>query len=62
MSHDRTASPASSAPVKLEVHDIHKRYGAHEVLKGVSLTAHAGDVISIIGSFRLGQKHLAALH
>ena len=58
MSHDRTASPASSAPVKLEVHDIHKRYGAHEVLKGVSLTAHAGDVISIIGSSGSGKSTL----
>ncbi|MFJ3010504.1 ABC transporter ATP-binding protein [Pseudomonas fluorescens] len=35
---------------KLEVQDLHKRYGSHEVLKGVSLKAAAGDVISIIGS------------
>ena len=35
---------------KLEVQDLHKRYGSHEVLKGVSLAAAAGDVISIIGS------------
>ena len=35
---------------KLEVQDLHKRYGNHEVLKGVSLAAKAGDVISIIGS------------
>ena len=35
---------------KLAVLDLHKRYGDHEVLKGVSLSANAGDVISIIGS------------
>ncbi|VEC81127.1 histidine/lysine/arginine/ornithine transport system ATP-binding protein [Raoultella ornithinolytica] len=33
---------------KLNVIDLHKRYGEHEVLKGVSLRAQAGDVISII--------------
>ena len=42
--------------LKLEVKDIHKRYGNHEVLKGVSLTAHAGDVISIIGSSGSGKS------
>ena len=36
--------------VQLEVQDLHKCYGAHEVLKGVSLRAEAGDVISLIGS------------
>ena len=41
---------------KLLVQDIHKRFGAHEVLKGVSLTAHAGDVISIIGSSGSGKS------
>jgi histidine transport system ATP-binding protein len=35
---------------KLSVTELHKRYGEHEVLKGVSLQANAGDVISIIGS------------
>ena len=39
---------------KLEVQDLHKRYGSHEVLKGVSLKAAAGDVISIIGSSGFG--------
>ena len=47
-----------NSPVKLQVDDIHKRYGANEVLKGVSLTAHAGDVISIIGSSGSGKSTL----
>lgn len=41
---------------KLEALDIRKSYGSHEVLKGISLTAQAGDVISIIGSSGLGKS------
>ena len=41
---------------KLEVQDLHKRYGDHEVLKGVSLAAKGGDVISIIGSSGSGKS------
>jgi arginine/ornithine transport system ATP-binding protein len=41
---------------KLEVQDLHKSYGAHQVLKGVSLQAQAGDVISIIGSSGSGKS------
>ena len=33
-----------------------KRFGANEVLKGVSLSANAGDVISIIGSSGSGKS------
>jgi arginine/ornithine transport system ATP-binding protein len=42
--------------IKLQVQDIYKRFGSHEVLKGVSLTAKAGDVISIIGSSGSGKS------
>nr|WP_308418593.1 ATP-binding cassette domain-containing protein [Chitinimonas arctica] len=42
--------------IKLQVENLHKSYGSHEVLKGVSLTAHAGDVISIIGSSGSGKS------
>lgn len=41
---------------KLSVTELHKRYGEHEVLKGVSLRATAGDVISIIGSSGSGKS------
>jgi len=43
---------------KLQVEDIHKHYGDHAVLKGVSLAARAGDVISIIGSSGSGKSTL----
>ncbi|CAG9236674.1 lysine/arginine/ornithine ABC transporter/histidine ABC transporter, ATP binding subunit [Paraburkholderia caribensis] len=41
---------------KLAVHDIHKSFGDNEVLKGVSLTAKKGDVISIIGASGSGKS------
>jgi arginine/ornithine transport system ATP-binding protein len=44
------------ANIKLQVDNIHKRFASNEVLKGVSLTAHAGDVISIIGSSGSGKS------
>ena len=34
----------------LEVRDLHKYFGSQEVLKGIDMTAHKGDVISLIGS------------
>ncbi len=45
-----------SASEKLRVDGIVKRFGANEVLKGVSLAANAGDVISIIGSSGSGKS------
>ena len=46
----------TTQPLKLQVDNIHKRFGSNEVLKGVSLMAHAGDVISIIGSSGSGKS------
>ncbi|RKP52782.1 ATP-binding cassette domain-containing protein [Trinickia fusca] len=47
---------SQSAAVKLAALDIHKRYGDNEVLKGVTLEAKAGDVISIIGASGSGKS------
>jgi arginine/ornithine transport system ATP-binding protein len=44
--------------IKLQVENIRKRFASNEVLKGVSLTAEAGDVISIIGSSGSGKSTL----
>ena len=46
----------TTKPFVLQVDNIHKRFGSNEVLKGVSLSAHAGDVISIIGSSGSGKS------
>ena len=40
----------------LQAQDIHKRYGANEVLRGVSIQARAGNVISMIGSSGSGKS------
>lgn len=40
----------------LVVNDVHKCYGAHKVLKGISLSAEKGDVVSIIGSSGSGKS------
>jgi arginine/ornithine transport system ATP-binding protein len=42
----------------LQVEGIFKRYGSNDVLKGVSLQAKAGDVISLIGSSGSGKSTL----
>ena len=46
------------AETALVVEDLHKRFGDLEVLKGVSVTAHVGDVIAMIGSSGSGKSTL----
>lgn len=46
-----------TAPV-IEIKDLHKAYGDLEVLKGVSLRADRGQVISLIGSSGSGKSTL----
>ena len=41
---------------KLTVEGLHKSYGDHQVLKGVSLNAKTGDVISLIGASGSGKS------
>jgi octopine/nopaline transport system ATP-binding protein len=47
-----------AATPAVELSDITKRFGANEVLKGVSLAAKDGDVIAIIGSSGSGKSTL----
>ncbi|WP_271409637.1 ABC transporter ATP-binding protein [Pseudomonas sp. Q1-7] len=46
----------AQATPALEIRNLHKRYGDLEVLKGISLTAQDGDVISILGSSGSGKS------
>jgi histidine transport system ATP-binding protein len=41
---------------KLTIDGLHKSYGDHEVLKGVSLKASVGDVICLIGASGSGKS------
>ncbi len=46
---------SDSTPV-IEIRNLHKAYGALEVIKGVDITAHKGDVVSLIGSSGSGKS------
>lgn len=43
-------------PVLLEVKDLHKSFGNHEVLKGINITVRKGEVIAIIGPSGCGKS------
>ena len=50
-------SPASTRPPEaIRIDGLRKSFGPLEVLKGVSLTAHEGDVVAIIGGSGSGKS------
>ena len=51
----------NSAEVILEIQDLCKSFGDHEVLKGISTTIRKGDVLALIGTFRLWKIDISAI-
>jgi len=49
---------SDATPPVIEITDLHKSFGDLEVLKGVDMTARAGDVVSLIGSSGSGKSTL----
>ncbi|MGW3264150.1 amino acid ABC transporter ATP-binding protein [Streptomyces sp. NPDC001056] len=47
-----------TAPVALEVHNVHKWYGTHRVLDGIDLTVRPGEVTVVIGPSGSGKSTL----
>jgi polar amino acid transport system ATP-binding protein len=53
-----TTDAIAPKPPVIQITDLHKSYGHIEVLKGVSLTAPRGHVVSLIGSSGSGKSTL----
>jgi len=51
-------TPPAPSSCAVSARNLRKRFGALEVLKGISLDAHEGDVISILGASGSGKSTL----
>ncbi len=52
---DRDAVPSPPSDAIVHAHNVHKRFGNLEVLKGVSLTVDRGEVVVLIGASGSGK-------
>ena len=53
---EKAADAGNSGKVMIEVQDLHKSFGEHEVLKGISVTIREGEVIAVIGPSGCGKS------
>ena len=47
----QAAASAGDAPV-VQIRGLHKAYGGNEVLRGIDLDVHRGEVVVVLGAFR----------
>ncbi|MGW1255428.1 amino acid ABC transporter ATP-binding protein [Streptomyces sp. NPDC002513] len=53
-----TTETSPTRPAAVEVHDVHKSFGAHRVLNGIELTVRPGEVTVILGPSGSGKSTL----
>ncbi len=54
----RDRSPSTDSDVVVKVVDLHKNFGNLEVLKGISMEVHKGDVLTMLGASGSGKTTL----
>ena len=58
LTHGNGTARAEEGPPVLELRDVSKRYGSLQVLDGVTLKAHRGEVVGIVGPNGAGKTTL----
>ena len=57
---EKKASPAPSADgnIEIRIEELHKAFGEHQVLQGINLEIHCGDILAVVGGSGCGKTVL----